>query len=127
MDNLEKYEELLDKLDQFKNGKMESESDEYKVLEEAILAIKDLQARLAELEIIIAEVESKRQWQRARQQEGVAAAKERGIHMGRPRIPLPENYEEVKDKWLHREISSRQAAALFGVSQDTVLRWFKRE
>lgn len=36
---------------------------------------------------------------RQRQAEGIAAAKARGIHLGRPPEPLPENFHQVYQKW----------------------------
>ena len=35
---------------------------------------------------------------RQRQSEGIAAAKARGVHFGRPPKPLPENFYEVYQK-----------------------------
>lgn len=45
-----------------------------------------------------------------RQAEGIAAAKARGVRMGRPPRPLPENFDEVYNEWKTRNISTVQAA-----------------
>ena len=49
---------------------------------------------------------------RIRQAEGIAAAKARGIHLGRPEKPLPEHFFEAYEKWMNKEISMTAAARL---------------
>ena len=58
-----------------------------------------------------------------RQKEGIHAAKCRGVQFGRPRKNIPDNFDDVKGKWEKSEISSRQAAQILGISQNTFLRW----
>ena len=62
-----------------------------------------------------------------RQAEGIAAAKARGVKFGRPKIPIPENFAEMKAKWQSGKISSRQAGKELGVSYHTFLRWCKAD
>lgn len=45
-----------------------------------------------------------------RQAEGIAAAKARGVQLGRPPRPLPENFHEVYQKWKSGEISTEESA-----------------
>ncbi len=45
-----------------------------------------------------------------RQAEGIAAAKARGVKLGRPPKPLPENFHEVYQKWKAGKISAEEAA-----------------
>ena len=52
---------------------------------------------------------------RQRQAEGIAAAKARGIHLGRPPEPLPENFHQVYQKWKSRKITGTQAARECGM------------
>ena len=40
-----------------------------------------------------------------RQADGIAAAKERGIKFGRPKIKIPENFLELTQKWEKKELS----------------------
>ncbi len=47
---------------------------------------------------------------RQRQAEGIAAAKARGVSFGRPRMPLPDNFEPLRQKWQNGEISATDAA-----------------
>ena len=52
---------------------------------------------------------------RQRQAEGIAAAKARGIHLGRPPEPLPENVHQVYQKWKSGNITGTQAARECGM------------
>lgn len=60
-----------------------------------------------------------------RQAEGIAAAKARGVHMGRPSLEIPDSFFQIKELYLFGEISSRQAAKILGISTTTFLRWVK--
>lgn len=63
---------------------------------------------------------------RQRQVQGIAAAQQRGVKFGRPRLPIPPAFEDICLQWEHGEISSRGAAKELGVSQGTFLTWIKR-
>ena len=54
-----------------------------------------------------------------RQAEGIAAARARGIRMGRPPKPLPDNFQVVYQKWKHKKISLSQAAKECGMPKTT--------
>ena len=56
---------------------------------------------------------------RRRQQEGIAAAKARGVKFGRPPLPLPENFYEVHRRWRNKELTLRQAAEACGMPAGT--------
>lgn len=60
---------------------------------------------------------------RQRQAEGIAAARERGVRFGRPRIERPEVFHEVREAYRGRAITSREAAFVCGVSRTTFMRW----
>jgi DNA invertase Pin-like site-specific DNA recombinase len=45
-----------------------------------------------------------------RQAEGIAAARARGVKLGRPPKPLPDNFREVYQKWKAEKISTEEAA-----------------
>lgn len=45
-----------------------------------------------------------------RQAEGIAAAKARGVKMGRPEKPLPDNFDAVYEEWKKVEITAVDAA-----------------
>lgn len=47
-----------------------------------------------------------------RQAEGIAAAKARGVKMGRPPKPLPDNFYEIYQRWKSGSITAVEAANL---------------
>lgn len=53
---------------------------------------------------------------RQRQAEGIKAAKARGVKFGRPKKELPENFEEIMEKWENKEITAKKAAELCGMA-----------
>ena len=75
------------------------------------------------LQILSYVAETERQSIKQRQREGIEAAKKRGVKFGRPCIPVPEEFYDLKEKWLNKKIPSREAATTINVSQDTFLRW----
>lgn len=75
------------------------------------------------LQILSYVAETGRQSIKQRQREGIEAAKKRGVKFGRPCIPVPEEFYDLKEKWLNKKITSREAATTINVSQDTFLRW----
>ncbi len=75
------------------------------------------------LQILSYVAQTERENIRQRQREGIAAAQLRGVKFGRPRKPVPENFEQLKEAWRHKKIASRDAAGMLHISQDTFLRW----
>ncbi len=59
---------------------------------------------------------------RQRQQEGIAAAKERGVHCGRKRLHIPDGFETIAAQWREGSISATIAAERLGMSRDTFRR-----
>ena len=60
---------------------------------------------------------------RARQAEGIAAAKARGVRFGRPPRPLPENYHSAYQRWKAGKITGTAAAAECGMPLSTFRYW----
>ena len=56
---------------------------------------------------------------RQRQAEGIAAAKARGVHFGRPFQALPNSFEELRQAWRNNQISLRAAAEACGIPKST--------
>ena len=54
-----------------------------------------------------------------RQAEGIAAARARGVKLGRKPSPLPPNFHEVYQRWKNKKISVKQAAFECGMPQST--------
>ncbi len=77
------------------------------------------------LQLLSYVAQTEREFIRQRQKEGIAAAKARGLRFGRPPIPKPKEFEQVKAQWQGNEFASREAARRLHVSQDTFLRWVK--
>lgn len=75
------------------------------------------------LQILSYVAQTERENTRQRQMEGIAAAKQRGVQFGRPRKPVPEEFERLKEAWENKKITSREAATRLGIAQDTFLRW----
>lgn len=71
------------------------------------------------LQILSFVAQSERENIRRRQQEGIAAAKARGVKFGRPPLPLPENFYEVHRRWRNKELTLRQAAEACGMPAGT--------
>lgn len=56
---------------------------------------------------------------RQRQAEGIAAAKAKGVQFGRPSLPLPDNFNEMRQIWRMGEISMQEAAEACGMRPKT--------
>ena len=63
---------------------------------------------------------------RQRQAEGIKIAKERGVQFGRPKLSLPENFEEIYQYHKEKHISKRECARLLGTNHTTFSNWIKR-
>ncbi|MBQ6208080.1 MAG: recombinase family protein [Oscillospiraceae bacterium] len=89
-------------------------------------AERDLLSRLISeimLQVLSYVAQQERDFIRQRQKEGIAAAKQRGVHFGQKAIPIPENFEEVRKQWECGEISATAAGKRLGVARNTFLKW----
>lgn len=59
---------------------------------------------------------------RKRQAEGIAAAKARGVHMGRPVAEAPSDFEEIVNAWEKKKITMEEAMKKCGMSKTTFYR-----
>ncbi|MEE0753103.1 recombinase family protein [Frisingicoccus sp.] len=75
------------------------------------------------LQILSYVAQTERENIRQRQKEGIAAAKKRGVRLGRPPKEKPGSFPDVLNAWKAGKISSREAATVLGVAQNTFLRW----
>ncbi len=71
------------------------------------------------LQILSFVAQSERENIRARQAQGIAAAKARGVCFGRPPRPLPENYRSAYGRWKAGEITGTAAAKECGMTLST--------
>lgn len=71
------------------------------------------------LQVLSFVAENERTNIRQRQAEGIAAAKARGVKFGRPAIPLPENFNQMRESWRSAEISIEEASKNCGMCAKT--------
>lgn len=61
------------------------------------------------IEVLGTMAEVERQNIRKRQAEGIAVAKSKGKHLGRPKAVKPDNWEDVISEWKNKKITGREA------------------
>ena len=60
-----------------------------------------------------------------RQKEGIRIAKEKGVKFGRPKVKLPDNKDEIIEKYKRKEITNKEASKILGISRGTFFRILK--
>ena len=79
------------------------------------------------LQILSFQAEQERTYIKQRQAEGIAAARQKGVKFGRPRKELPDNFEELYERFLKNEPINRLAKDCDGMSESTLrLRLYER-
>ena len=78
------------------------------------------------LQLLSYVAQTEREFIRQRQAEGIAAAKEKGIHFGRVAMEPPQGYEDAYDAWSIGTLSARAAARHLGISHQTFLKMAKK-
>lgn len=71
------------------------------------------------MQILSFVAQSERENIRRRQRQGIDAARQRGVQFGRPKKPLPENFDEVRLRWERGEITGTTAARECSLSMTT--------
>lgn len=74
------------------------------------------------LQILSFVAQSERENIKKRQAEGIAAAKAKGVHMGRPVKTAPDNFSELIKQWEKKEISMEQVLSQCEMSEATFYR-----
>lgn len=74
------------------------------------------------LQILSFVAQSERESIRQRQAQGIAAARARGVQLGRPRLPLPDNFPSILQAWESRQISTEEVLSMTGMSRTTFYR-----
>ena len=62
---------------------------------------------------------------KARQEDGIAAAKAKGKHLGRPKIQFPPNFKNEYDKWKAGDITAKKCMESLALSSSTFYRMVK--
>ena len=60
------------------------------------------------LQVLSFGAQNERENTRKRQEQGIAAARQRGVHLGRPVIAAPDNFGEMVKKWEKKQLSLEQ-------------------
>ena len=74
------------------------------------------------LQILSFVAQNERENIRKRQAQGIAAAKGRGVHMGRPEKKAPENFPQLVKAWEKKEITLKQVLEECKISEATFYR-----
>ena len=77
------------------------------------------------LQVLSFVAQNERENIRKRQAEGIRIAKAKGIHMGRPRMKLPDNFKDIVDKYHNKQITNVFAAKTLNMSRTTFLKYSK--
>ena len=75
------------------------------------------------LQVLSFVAQNERENIRQRQAEGIRLAKERGVHMGRPKYELPTNFQDIVKKFHNKELTNIQAAEMLNMSRSTFFKY----
>lgn len=76
------------------------------------------------LQILSFVAETERENIKSRQAEGIRIAKEKGVHMGRPKLILPDNFYDVLSLYSSKQISCTKAAKMANMPLSTFYKYF---
>ena len=79
------------------------------------------------LQILSFVAETERENIKSRQAEGIRIAKEKGVHMGRPKLVLPDNFDYVLQLYLAKEITCNNAAKMANMPISTFFKYLNLE
>ena len=75
------------------------------------------------LQILSFVAETERDNIKLRQAEGIKIAKEKGVHMGRPKFVLPDNFYDILTLYLRKQITCHSAAKMTNMSISTFFKY----
>lgn len=78
------------------------------------------------LQILSYVAEKERLNTRERQRQGIALAKAKGKHLGRPPIQYPPNWFEIYTRWKNKEITAVKAMRLLNLTKSSFYKLVKR-
>lgn len=62
---------------------------------------------------------------KARVNQGLQAARQRGVRFGRPKTQVPDNFYQVKERWTQGQITAKEAMATLGLKRTTFYKLVK--
>lgn len=71
------------------------------------------------IEVLASIAEQERVRTLQRQAQGIAAAREKGKHLGRPQAVFPPGWDEVYQKWIEEEVTAKRAMEILGLKRST--------
>ena len=74
-------------------------------------------------EVFDATILKEREQRRQKQSEGIRAAQEKGVHIGRKPMERGAEFETLKQQWQRGEVSLREAGRRLGVTHQTFKKW----
>src|SRR5690554_6418201 len=75
------------------------------------------------LQILSFVAENERDNIKQRQAEGIRIAKEKGVHMGRPKYVLPDNFTEIVKLYKSKQISLPKVTSILKISKSTFYKY----
>ena len=77
------------------------------------------------LQVLSFVAQNERENIRQRQAEGIRIAKEKGVHMGRPKYKFPNNFTEIVVRYHNKELTHIEAAEILNMTRGTFLKYSK--
>ncbi len=77
------------------------------------------------LQVLSFVAQNERETMKIRQVEGIKNAKAREVKFGRPKIDLPDNFNDIANKYIKKEITSKQACEILNISRGSFYRYIK--
>ena len=78
-------------------------------------------------EVFDATILKEREQRSQKQSEGIRAAQEKGVHIGRKPMERGAEFETLKQQWQRGEVSIREAGRKLGVTHQTFKKWVEEE
>ena len=78
-------------------------------------------------EVFDATILKEREQRRQKQSEGIRAAQEKGVHIGRKPKERGAEFEALKQQWQRGEVSLREAGRRLGVTHQTFKKWVEED
>jgi len=77
------------------------------------------------IEVMGSIAEDERNRIRKRQEEGLTAARAKGVKLGRPKVEIPSNWESTIERWKNGDIKAVEAMKLTGIKKNTFYKLVK--